>query len=174
MTEVLVGIITALATLIGVAMPLAITAIQGSKKDERDRQERSELERQRLLQERRTQCAALLRAARDYSVAVQDNYEYHGHDKTERVWDIRKQAVAITGQADEVGLLVASLATAADALADEVNRLVGGAADPQSMALGSSTQPKPPDTAELDLRIREFKSAAQAALYGVPSPPAPY
>jgi len=170
MTEVWVAAITALATLIGVALPLTMS----SKKEKRDRQERAELERQRLLQERRAECAGLLRAARDYGVAVQDNYEYHGHDKTARVWDIRKQAAAITGQADEVGLLIAGLAAAADALADEVNRLVDGAADPQSMALGSSTQPEPPDTARLDRRIREFKSAAQAALYGAPSPSAPH
>ena len=169
MDEVLVAVITALATLMGVAMPLAIAAIQGSEKDKRDRRERVELERQRLLQERRKECAALLRAARDFGVAVQNNYEYNGPDKTGRAWDIRQRAADITGQADEVGLLVADLSIVADALADEVNRLVGIAADPQSLALGSSTQPS--DVAELDRRIRAFKSAAQAVLYGVPSPP---
>ena len=59
----------------------------------------------------------------------------------------------------------------ADSLADEVNRLVGIAADPLSLALGSSTQPQPPDITELGRRISAFKSAAQAALYSVPSPP---
>jgi hypothetical protein len=170
MEEVLVAIITALATLIGVAMPLAISAIQGNEKDKRDHQERIELERQRLRQERRKECAALLRAARDFGVKVQNSYEYHGTDKTERAWDIRQRAANITGQADEISLLINGLAAAADALAGEVNRLVGVVADPLSLVLGASTQPLPPDTGKLDRRIQEFKSAAQAALYGVPSP----
>jgi hypothetical protein len=171
MDAVLVAIITALATLIGVAIPLGIAAVQGNKKDKRDRQDAAELERRRLLQEQRKECAALLRMARCFAVAVQNNYEYHGEDKTARVWDIRQQAAEITSQADEIGLLVADLSTVADALAGEVNLLVGAAADPQSLLLGSSTQPRPPETTELDQRIKRFKSAAQSVLYGQPSSP---
>jgi hypothetical protein len=165
MDEVLVAVVTALATLIGVAMPLVLSAV----KDKRDSQERAALEHQRLLQERRTECAALLRVARDFGVKIQNSYEYHGADMTERAWDIRQRAADISGQADQIGLLIADLSSVADVIADEVNRLVGIVADPRSLALGSSTQTKPPDIAELGRRITAFKSAAREVLYGLPS-----
>jgi len=167
MDEVLVAIITALATLIGVAMPLALTA----SKDKRDSRERVELEFHRLRQERRAECAALLRAARDFGVKLQNGYEYHGPDMTERAWDIRQRAADISGQADQIGLLIAGLAAVADSLADEVNRLVGIATDPKTLKMGASAQPAPPDITELGQRVSAFKSAAQAALYSEPVPP---
>jgi hypothetical protein len=167
MDEVLIAVITALATLIGVAMPLALTAV----KEKRDYQERAALAHQRLRQERRAECASLLREARDFGVKIQNSYEYHGTDMAERAWDIRQRAANISGQADQLGLLIADLSTVADAVADAVNRLVGIVADPQSLALGSSTQSQPPDIAELSGCIVAFKSAARAVLYGVPSPP---
>src|SRR5271165_7308197 len=107
MDEVLVAVVTALATLIGVAMPLALSAV----KDKRDSQERAALEHQRLLQERRTECAALLGAARDFGVKIQNSYEYHGTDMTERAWDIRQRAADISGQADQIGLLIADISS---------------------------------------------------------------
>ena len=171
MDELFVAIIAALATLLGAAMPLVLAALQDNEKNKRDHQERVEIERQRILQGQRKECAALLRAARDFGVKLQNNYEYHGPDMAERAWDIRQRAADITGQADEIGLLIAGLSPVADVLADEVNRLVGIAADPLSLALGSSTQPQPPDIAELGRRISAFKSAAQATLYSAPSPP---
>ena len=162
--------VTAAATIVAGAIPLIVAAVRDGRKDKRDRAERQDGKRQRLLLERRKECAALLRAARDFGVKVQNNHEYHGPDKTERAWDIRQRAADITGQADEIGLLIPGLTAAADALADEVNRLVGIAADPKSLALGSSTQPRPPDIAELGRRIGAFKSVAQAALYTGPPP----
>lgn len=169
MDAVLVAIITALATLIGVAMPLGIAAVQGDKKDKRDRQERADLERQHVLQERRKECAALLRMARDFGVAVQNDFEYHGPDKIERAWDIRQRAADITGRADEVSLLVADLSAVADALSDEVHRLAARAVDPKGRVQGASAQPRPPDIGELDQRIQRLKSAAQSVLYGEPA-----
>jgi len=171
MDAVFVALISPVAALLGAAMPLAFAAVRDSEKNKRDRQERAEIERQRLLQERRKECAALLRAARDFGVKLQNNYEYHGPETTSRAWDIRQRAADITGLADEIGLLISGLAAVADSLADEVNRLVGIAADPLSLSLGSSAQPEPPDITELGRRIGAFKSAAQAALYSVPPPP---
>jgi hypothetical protein len=171
MDAVLVAIISAVAALLGATIPLVTAAVQDSRKNKRDHLERVEMERQRILQDQRKQCAALLRAARDFGVKLQNNYEYHGPETTSRAWDIRQRAADITGQADEIGLLIASLSIVADILADEVNRLVGIAADPQSLALGSSIQPQPPDLTVLGRRISAFKSAAQAVLYSVPSPP---
>jgi hypothetical protein len=118
------------------------------------------LEQQRLLQERRTVCVALLRTARDFRAAVENNYEYHGENMRARLWDIRQRAADITGQADEVGFLVPGFGAAADALADAASLTAGGAVDPQSLALEASAHRM--DTEYLDRYIHDFKSAARA------------
>ncbi len=166
-----VAVIVAAAPIIAGAIPLIVNAVRDGGRDKRDRQERVGLEREQLMQERRKECGALLRASRDFRVQIQNNYEYHGPDMISRAWDIRQRAADITGQADEIGLLIDGLSTVADSLAEEVNRLVDIVADPKSLALGSSTLPKPPDVAELGRRISAFKSAAQAALYSGPELP---
>jgi hypothetical protein len=163
MDAVLVGVITALATLIGVALPLVITATQSSERDKRDRQERMELEQQRLLQERRKECAALLRMARDFGVAVESSYESRGAERAALIRQMRQRAADISGQADEIGLLIPGLGATADALADATSFLVGTVADEKSFALGAPTQR--PDAAELEQRVKEFKAAAHAVLY---------
>jgi hypothetical protein len=165
MQDVLVAVISGGLALIGVAIPIVTSAIQANEKDKRDRQERAELERQRLLredqrllQERRKECAALLRMARDFRVAVENSYESRGADKTARAWGIRQSAADISGQADEIGMLVPELNAAAEALAGATSDLVEIVADEKSLLLGASTQR--PDTAELTRRMKAFKAAA--------------
>ena len=160
-------VITALTSIVAGVIPNIMSAVQATGRDKRDRLERIEIERQRLLRERRTECGTLLRMARDFQVAVENNYEYSGTDKTARVWDIRQRAADITGRAEEISLLIPDLDGQADALADEASRLARLAADPQSLKLGASTQP--PDTGGLGQRIRELKSAAQGVLYDGPA-----
>jgi len=163
-----VAVLAAAAPIVAGAIPLVVSAIQSRGKDKHDRQERLELERHQLLQDRRKDCAALLRMARNFRVEVENDYEYSGQDKAERAAAIRQHAADITGQADEVGLLLPELATAADAVADQAGLLVGIVADPQNLKLRASAQR--PDTTELQRCVKEFKSAAQTALYdGVPA-----
>jgi len=162
-----VAVLAAAAPIVAGAIPLIVSAIQGRGKDKRDRQERAQLDRRRSLEERRKDCAVLLQTARDFRVAVDNYFEYSGVDKLARAWDIRQRAANITGQADEIGLALPQLATPADAVADAANLLVGIVADPQTLALRASTQR--PDTTGLERCIKEFKSAAQAALYDGPA-----
>jgi hypothetical protein len=164
MTEVpfAVAVIAAAAPIVAGAIPLIVSAFRDNRKDKRERAERMELERQRLMQERRKECAALLRMARDFQVLVENNYEYHGPDKVTRLWDIRQRSADITGRADEVGLLVPSLEAGAEALADAANSLVASAADGQSLMLQASTER--PDVEGLSRCIAEFRTAARAEL----------
>ena len=174
MPDVLVAVVSGGLALIGVAIPIVTSAIQDNEKDKRDRQERAELERQRLLQEnqrllqeRRKECADLLRMARDFRVAVENSYESRGADKTKRAWAIRQSAANISGQADEIGMLVPELNAAAEALAGAASDLVEIVADEKSLSLGASTQR--PDTAELTRRMRAFKAAAMDVFQAGPN-----
>ena len=165
MSDVLVAVVSGGFTLIGVAIPIVISALKDNEKDKRDHQARAELERQRLLQEnqrllqeQRKECADLLRMARDFRVAVENSYESRGADKTKRAWGIRQSAADISGRADEIGMLVPELNAAAEALANAARDLVGIVTDEKSLSLGASTQR--PDTAELSRRMTAFKLAA--------------
>jgi hypothetical protein len=171
MSDVLVAVVSGGLTLIGVAIPIVTSAIQGNEKDKRDHQERAELERQRLqqeehrlLQERRKESAALLRMARDFHVAVENSYESRGADKTARTWDIRQRAADLSGQADEIGLLVPELNAAAEALAGAAIALVAIVGDERSLPFGAPVQR--PDTAELSRQMTAFKLAALDVFHG--------
>ena len=91
--------ITAVATITAGAIPQIVPFVQNRRQGDRARQERMELERQRLLHERRKDCAALLRMARNFQVEVENHYEYSGPDKAARAGAIRQHAADITGQA---------------------------------------------------------------------------
>jgi hypothetical protein len=175
MDEVLVAVISGGLTLMGVAIPIITSAVQGNAKDKRDRQERAELERQRslreqrlLLRERRKESAMLLRMARDFRVAVEDSYESRGAERAALARRIRQRAADISGQADEIGMLVPELNAAAELVAEAARDLVAIVTDEQSMSLGAPTQR--PDTGVLARRAGEFKSGAMYLFQNGTSP----
>jgi len=173
MTDVFVALISGGLALIASAIPVVTSALKDNAKDKRDSEERAEQERQRIrqedqrqLQERRKECATLLRMARDFRVAVENSFQARGADKAARAEDIRQGAADMSGQADEIGMLVPELNAAAEAVAAAAGDLVEIVADAKSLALGAATQR--PDTAELTRRMKAFKAAAMNVFHAEP------
>jgi hypothetical protein len=157
-----VVIISTVSPVVAGGLPLVIGWIRDSGRDKRESEERLAAERSRLAQEKRGECVTLLRLARNYRVLVENAADSSGSDLVTYAQEIRQSAVDITGQADEVELMVPAAETTASSLAAEARLLAAVIADRKNRVRGEALVS--PDFTRFDRCLAEFKAAAQAAL----------
>jgi hypothetical protein len=160
------AIISTVAPVVAGGVPLVIGWIREAGRDKRKSAERLAAERLRLAQEKRGECVKLLRLARDYRVLVQNADDSSGSDLITYAQQIRQSAADITGQADEVGLMVPAAEATASALAAEACTLAAVIADRKNRVRGEALVS--PEFTSFEKCIEEFKSAARDA-FGVQS-----
>jgi hypothetical protein len=146
--------ITAVAGIIGAAIPQVTTVIRDVRQAERDRRERS-------ASATRAACVALLRASGEVRTLTEGIRGYRGdaNGMRERVEEVRRRAEATRVHAAEVSMLVPArlaepadqVASAASALADDVVR---------NTDLNQGVPIGDPDISKLVDSIAAFKSAA--------------
>ncbi|MGH3247397.1 MAG: hypothetical protein ACRDOI_14490 [Trebonia sp.] len=155
-------IISTVSTVVAGGLPLVIGWIRDTGREKREAAERLATERLRLAQEKRGECVTLLGLARNYRVLVENAADSSGSDLVAYAREIRRSAVDITGQADEVGFMMPAAETTASSLAAEAHLLAVVIADKRNRELGEAVFS--PDFARFDLCLAEFKAAAQVAL----------
>jgi hypothetical protein len=146
-----VAIITALAGIIGAAIPQGATIIRDVRQAERDRKERSDTAT-------REACVALLRAAGELRSLAEGWRSYRG-DVLARVAEVRSLAEATRLHAVDVSMQVpAKLGPPADKVADAASDLVGNVLQNTDLSRGVVTGD--PNVAPLVASINAFRGAA--------------
>jgi hypothetical protein len=125
---------------------------------------RAELElslREQHMEDVRTACVKLLRAAVDLRAQVENNGYYHGPDTRERLTQVRTQAADVEVFAVEIAMLAPDVfADPADKLAWAASRLAVAAAASTDLDMNLSIEV--PDFCDLDSRIKDFRGKAVA------------
>jgi hypothetical protein len=146
-----VAIITALAGIIGAAIPQGATIMRDVRQAERDRNERSAVAT-------REACIALLRSAGELRNLAEGWRSYRG-DVLARVAEVRSLAEATRLHAVDVSMQVpAKLGPPADSVAGAAGDLVGDVLQNTDLSRGVATGD--PNVAPLIASINEFREAA--------------
>jgi hypothetical protein len=156
-----VAIISTISPVVAGALPLVVGWIRDTGREKRELAERVSGEQLRLEQSKLGECATLLRLARNYRVVVENACDSQGADLVGFAQQIRQLTADITGQADEVGLMVPATESAASQLAQEARSVCERVTDKGNRVRGETlTQPS---FTSFDKYLEEFKAAAQAA-----------
>ena len=146
-----VAIITALAGIIGAAIPQGAIVLRDVRQAERDRKERSDTAT-------REACVALLRAAGQLRNLAEGWRSYRG-DVLARVAEVRSLAEATRLHAVDVSMQVpAKLGPTASTVADAASDLVGTVLQNTDLSRGVATGD--PNVAPLVASINSFRDAA--------------
>lgn len=156
------AVISTITPVVAGALPLTVGWIRDAGRDKRAAAERLKAEQTQLARKRRTRCVKLLRLARDFRVLVENTYESSGPELAANAGQVRRAAADIASQADKVEFMVPGAETEAVALATAARLLAAPIADKKNRTLGSSLVP--PDFAEFDRYLADFKRAAQERL----------
>lgn len=154
--SIYVALITASA---GAAISAASIAYQNARQAERDRRQRREERHQRHVEEARTVCMNLLRAAIDLRTQVENNKGYQGEEMRFRLAQVRQHASDAELNAFLIGMIEPYVfGDLAEKLAKAARRLALAAAENTNLEMKMSTEV--PDLGELNDCIDTFSRTA--------------
>jgi hypothetical protein len=155
------AIISTITPVVAGILPLTVGWIKDAAREKRTAAELLKAEQLRRAEERRSQCVALLRLARDFRVLVENTYDSTGSELDAYAEQVRQSTAGIASQADEVEFMVPSAGTEALALATAARLLAAPLTDKKNRAHGSPLLA--PDFDDFERCLAQFKKAALGA-----------
>lgn len=163
-----VALVTAGASVISGAIPLAVNWARDAGREKRasvEQRAREETEHER---HQRQQCVSLLKLTRDFRVLIENAYGPQGSvsrgaapgEASETAGRVRQFAADIASQADQIDFMVPGVENEVLALARAAGLLVSAAED-KHREHGRTLEPG--DFTELDERLTAFKLKARGA-----------
>jgi hypothetical protein len=156
-----VAIISTITPVVAGILPLTFGWFRDAAREKRAAAKRLETEQSKLALERRSQCVALLRLARDFRVLVENTFDSTGSDLDAHAEQVRQSTADIASQADEVEFMVSNAGTEALALATAARLLAAPLTDKKNREHGSALLA--PDFDDFDQCLAKFKKAALGA-----------